>query len=112
MVALARELGLPLNVHCRSAGKKTLETLAAAGAERVLMHAYDGKVGHAMKAAEERGWVFSIPPSVVRSKQKQKLVCRLPLEAMALETDSPVLGPDRNERNEPANILVSLATIA
>lgn len=112
MVALALELELPLNVHCRSAGRQTLEALAAAGAERVLMHAYDGKVGHAMKAADERGWVFSIPPSVVRSTQKQKLVRRLPLEALALETDSPVLGPSRDERNEPANIIVSLETIA
>lgn len=34
----------------------------------------------------------------------QKLARRLPLESLALETDSPVLGPARTERNEPANV--------
>ncbi|MDJ0892557.1 MAG: TatD family hydrolase, partial [Gammaproteobacteria bacterium] len=52
MVALARELGKPLNVHSRSAGRYALEVLREAGAERVLMHAFDGKAGHARAAAE------------------------------------------------------------
>jgi TatD DNase family protein len=36
----------------------------------------------------------------------------LPLEALALETDSPVLGPTREERNEPANVCISARAIA
>ena len=60
----------------------------------------------------EAGYFFSVPPSVVRSPQKQKLVRRLPLSCMLLETDSPVLGPDRDQRNEPANAAVSLMAIA
>ncbi len=62
--------------------------------------------------AWEAGYFFSIPPSVVRSKQKQKLVRQLPLESILLETDSPVLGPTPQERNEPANLLVSLRSVA
>ncbi len=112
LASLAAELDLPLNVHCRSAGKVTLEVLREAGARRVLMHAFDGKAGHALAAAEELGYIFSIPPSVVRSRQKQKLVRLLPLEALALESDSPVLGPEPDQRNEPANVAVSLETIA
>jgi TatD DNase family protein len=53
-----------------------------------------------------------VPPSVVRSAQKQKLVRRLPLEALALESDSPVLGPQRGVRNEPANLTHTLRCIA
>jgi TatD DNase family protein len=49
---------------------------------------------------------------VVRSRQKQKLVKRLPLSCLLIETDSPVLGPSPNERNEPANISLSLKAIA
>lgn len=111
MAALAGELDLPLNVHSRSAGHYTIDLLLGLGSRRVLMHAFDGKASHALRGAEA-GFVFSIPPSIVRSEQKQKLVRALPLEALALETDSPVLGPTREERNEPANVCVSLRAIA
>lgn len=112
MAALAAELNLPLNVHSRSAGHYTLDLLAACNAKRVLMHAFDGKAGYAQQAAESRGWLFSIPPSVVRSAQKQKLVRVLSLESIALESDSPVLGPDPGERNEPANLTHAVRCIA
>lgn len=111
LAALARELDLPLNVHSRSAGHYTLDLLRAAGARRVLMHAFDGKPSYAARAAAD-GYLFSIPPSVVRSDQKQKLVKALPLEALALESDAPVLGPDRAARNEPANLTHALGLIA
>jgi TatD DNase family protein len=110
-VALARELDLPLNVHSRSAGHHTIAFLREQGAVRVLMHAFDGKASHAL-AGVEAGYVFSVPPSVVRSPQKQKLVRRLPLTHLLLETDSPVLGPTREARNEPANAAVSARAIA
>ena len=111
MVALALELDLPLNVHSRSAGERTLDLLRRTGARRVLMHAFDGRAALAVRAADE-GFVFSIPPSVVRSEQKQKLVRRLPLEALALESDSPVLGPTREGRNEPSNVAIAAEFVA
>lgn len=111
MAALSAELAIPLNVHSRSAGHYTVDLLLAAGAQQVLMHAFDGKASHAVRAAEA-GFLFSVPPSVVRSDQKQKLVRRLPLESLALESDSPVLGPDREQRNEPANLTFSRNFIA
>lgn len=111
MADLSRELRLPLNVHSRSAGHYAVDLLLATGAERVLMHAFDGKTSHAVRAAEA-GYLFSVPPSVVRSEQKQKLVRGLPLESLALESDSPVLGPDRDQRNEPANLTFARSFIA
>ncbi len=110
-VALAAELDLPLNVHSRSAGRATIELLLAHGARRVLMHAFDGRAQSALPGVEA-GFFFSVPPSVVRSPQKQKLVRRLPLEHLLVETDSPVLGPVPGERNEPANVQISLRAIA
>jgi TatD DNase family protein len=109
--ALSRETGLPLNVHSRSAGHYTLDFLREQGARKVLMHAFDGRAHYAL-AGVEAGYFFSVPPSVVRSPQKQKLVRRLPLDSMLLETDSPVLGPDKTRRNEPANALRSAERIA
>lgn len=110
-IELSKGLNLPLNVHSRSAGRYAVGLLLESGATRVQMHAFDGKASAALPAVEA-GFFFSIPPSVVRSRQKQKLVKHLPLSCLLVETDSPVLGPDPKERNEPANITVSIKTIA
>lgn len=110
-VDLAGELELPLNVHSRSAGRHAVGLLLERGAKKVQLHAFDGKASAALPAVEA-GFFFSIPPSVLRSRQKQKLVRHLPLSCLLLETDSPVLGPSREERNEPANVILALDAIA
>ena len=110
-IGLALELDLPLNVHSRSAGRHAIELLIEQGARRVQLHAFDGKAGSA-RPALKAGYFFSIPPSVVRSRQKQKLVRQLPLSHLLLETDSPVLGPDAEQRNEPANIVWAAEAVA
>jgi len=110
-ITLSKELDLPLNVHSRSAGRHAVSLLLECGADRVQMHAFDGKASAALPAVEA-GYFFSIPPSVARSRQKQKLVKNLPLSCILVETDSPVLGPDPNVRNEPANVATAVKAIA
>jgi TatD DNase family protein len=110
-IELSKELDLPLNIHSRSAGRHAIALLMENNAVRVQMHAFDGKAAAALPAVEA-GYFFSIPPSVARSRQKQKLVKRLPLSCLLIETDSPVLGPSPDERNEPANIRQSVKAIA
>lgn len=110
-VALSLELDLPLNVHSRSAGRHAVDLLLTNGAKKVQLHAFDGKTGAAQPAVEA-GFFFSIPPSIGRSRQKQKLVRQLPLSCLLIETDSPVLGPDPETRNEPANAKMALRMIA
>ena len=110
-IRLAIELDLPLNVHSRSAGREAIACLLACGARRVQLHAFDGRAQSAL-AAVEAGYFFSIPPSAARSPQKQKLIRRLPLACLLLETDSPVLGPDPGARNEPANLRHALRAVA
>jgi len=110
-IELSKKLNLPLNIHSRSAGRHAIALLLENNASRVQMHAFDGKAAAAMPAVEA-GYFFSIPPSVTRSRQKQKLVKRLPLSCLLIETDSPVLGPSPDERNEPANIRHSVKAIA
>ncbi len=110
-IDLSRECDLPLNIHSRSAGRHAIEMLRQSEAKRVQLHAFDGKWSTAMKGVDA-GYYFSIPPSIVRSRQKQKLVKSLPLENILLETDSPVLGADPEKRNEPANIYLAAHAIA
>ena len=110
-INLSQELDMPLNIHSRSAGRHAVALLLEHGATRVQMHAFDGKASAALPAVEA-GFFFSIPPSVVRSRQKQKLVKHLPLSCLLVETDSPVLGPDPKQRNEPANITLAIKAVA
>ncbi|MFH0727186.1 MAG: TatD family hydrolase [Pseudomonadota bacterium] len=110
-IELSLELDLPLNVHSRSAGRHAVSLLLEKGAKKVQLHAFDGKASSAHPAIEA-GYFFSIPPSIVRSAQKQKLVKHLPLSCLLVETDSPVLGPEPGIRNEPAALMTAVSAIA
>jgi TatD DNase family protein len=110
-IELSKESGLPLNVHSRSAGRHTVDLLLGMSASKVQLHAFDGKFSAALPAVEA-GYFFSVPPSLVRSEQKQKLVRHLPLSSLLVETDSPVLGPVPQVRNEPANVVIAVKAIS
>ncbi len=112
LIALAKEFKLPIQVHSRSAGGKALDVLKSSDARDVHMHAFDGKSSLARTASRDLGFYFSIPPSVVRSPQKRKLVKAINIERLLLETDSPVLGPEKTTRNVPANLSIALQEVA
>lgn len=112
MISLSEEMALPIQVHSRSAGAKALNVLTSCDSKEVHMHAFDGKASLAHAASRDFGYYFSIPTSIVRSPQKRKLVKAVEIERLLLETDSPVLGPERTERNEPSNVEIALMEIA
>ena len=111
MIRLARELRLPLTVHSRGAGRRAIDVLLEEDAGPACLHAFDARAVQGERGAAA-GFAFSIGPSIVRSRVKQKLVPRLPPSAILLETDAPVLGPDRRLRNEPGNLAIALKEVA
>ena len=102
-IELAKELELPVVVHSRSAGRYCLEVLDSLKAEKVVMHSFDGALKYA-RLGFDRGYYFSIPLTVLKNEQKQKLAKEIPEELLLLETDSPVLNP-AGGRNEPSNLI-------
>ncbi len=112
LISIANEAKIPVQVHSRSAGRAALEVLQNANAECVHMHAFDAKSSLARMASNELGYYFSIPTSVVRSPQKQKLVKAVNIERLLIETDSPVLAPERGMRNTPLNLPIVIQEIA
>ncbi len=110
-IELAKRLNLPLIIHSRSAGKYALQILFKYNAERIIMHAFDGSASQAEEGVK-KGYYFSIPPSIARSQQKQKMVKRLPIENLLLESDAPALSPIPGEINKPSNIKISAEWIS
>ncbi|KAI1719982.1 tatD related DNase domain-containing protein [Ditylenchus destructor] len=110
-IKLANEFDLPVNVHSRSAGKPTIDFLIENGATKVLLHAFSGNVKSA-RPGIEHGFHFSVPPSFTISTEKKDLIEAIPTKQLCLETDSPVLGPSRDQRNEPKNVELSAKFIA
>ncbi|MHA2064241.1 MAG: TatD family hydrolase [Candidatus Thorarchaeota archaeon] len=112
LVETASALGIPIQVRSRSAGRVALDILSSMDADMVHMHAFDGRANLVRVASNEMGYYFSIPTSVVRSPQKQKLVKVVNIERLLLETDSPVLSPEKTTRNVPTNLRIALLDVA
>jgi len=110
-VILASKLDLPLVIHSRRAGRIVVNILSRLNYSKIILHAFDGSVDDVQRA-RKLGMYFSIPPSVVYSKQKQRLVRCLDLDEILLESDAPLLGPIRGLRNEPSNIVKVVEKIA
>lgn len=108
---LALRIDKPLILHTRRAEQRTLEILLEEGVVRADFHCYGGKAKLGVRIAEA-GYYLSIPPVVERSEAFQVLVRKLPLDRILTETDCPYMGPDRGERNEPANVPRGVAAIA
>ncbi|HAN32443.1 MAG TPA: hypothetical protein DCQ06_12680 [Myxococcales bacterium] len=102
---------LPLILHTRKAEQRTFEILQQEGVVRADFHCYGGKLKLAKRIAAA-GYYLSIPPVVERAESFQRLAQELPLDRLLTETDSPYMGPDRGERNEPSNVPRGVAAIA
>ena len=111
MVELARRLGKPIIVHSRKAEKEAVETLQSLNYKKVIMHCFMGRM-KLVKQIEDAGWSITIPSLVTTSQHFQNVAARVSINQLLTETDSPYLNPEKDERNEPGNVLLAIRKIA
>ncbi len=112
---LARTFNLPVIIHARRAVEQVRNALRRYPGLRGVLHSFSGSLQQAEQLIE-MGFLlgFGGPVTYPRASRLRRLVARLPLQAMLLETDAPDQ-PDREQRgqrNEPARLPVILAAIA
>jgi TatD DNase family protein len=110
---LAAELGKPVVIHTRAADDDTLDALAEFGGT-VVLHCFSSS--RLLPTALERGWYVSFAGNATFPKavELRLAATQVPAERILAETDSPYLAPQpvRGKRNEPANVVHTLAALA
>ena len=76
------------------------------------IHCFCGPAKLGVKYAEN-GYYLSIPSAVEKHGSSfRKLVELLPMDKILTETDSPYMGPDKGQRNDPTTVIRGVAAIA
>ncbi|GHH76138.1 AraC family transcriptional regulator [Promicromonospora soli] len=104
-IALAKELGLALQIHDRDAHAQVIEVLLADGApELTVFHCFSGDAEMARVCAEN-GWYLSFagPVTFKANDHLRAALAVAPRELILLETDAPYLTPHpyRGQPNAP-----------
>ena len=116
-LALAREVGKPVLLHCREAHADLLAALEAEGAGEIggIMHCFSGDLDVARRCLD-LGLLVSIagPVTYPNARRLGEVVRTLGLEPLLIETDCPYLPPQpwRGQRNEPAYLPATAARVA
>ena len=112
-LALAEELGLPVVIHSRAASAETAAALAPFRGT-VVLHCFSEL--ELLELAVERRYYVSFAGNVTYPKAEalRSVAAQVPADRILAETDSPYLSPQpvRGRRNEPANVMHTLAVLA
>ncbi len=111
VLELAKQLQKPVVIHSRGAELRCIEIMEGLEMKNVVMHCFGGKKA-LIRRCIENGWTFSVPPVITRLNHFEMLVEMTPIKQLLTETDSPYLSPVAGERNEPANVAVTIKRIA
>lgn len=106
-IALAKDLDLPLVIHCRQAEKDLLQILKSALPLPAVVHCFSSDENF-LKECLDCGFYISYTCNVTYKKAQdlREMVRLTPLDKLMLETDAPYLSPEgfRGQRNEPLQI--------
>jgi TatD DNase family protein len=110
---LADELALPVVVHNREASRETADVLAGFG-QAVVLHCFSSP--ELLPLALERRYYVSFAGNATYPKapELRDAATQVPDDRILVETDSPYLSPQpvRGRRNEPANLVHTVAALA
>ena len=113
-LAIARELDLPVVIHCRDATDDCFDLLADEAPPIVVLHCFAAT--DRLDDAIERGWYCSFAGNVTYGSAiaLQEAARSVPDELILLETDAPYLSPvpHRGRPNEPAYVMETLTFVA
>ncbi|MFC1630253.1 TatD family hydrolase [Patescibacteria group bacterium] len=113
-VRLAKELDLPLILHCRMANEDLLGLLNKG---RGVMHCFSGSLEQARKYLE-LGFYIGLNGLIFKNVEglpdPTEVINEVPLERILVETDAPYLTPPdiEEKRNEPLNVCYVAKKIA
>lgn len=116
-IRLAMDTALPLVVHERDAATEAVEILRREGAGRItgVIHCFTGNYDAAC-AYLDLGFYLSFTGIITfkNADALRKVLRKVPLDRIFVETDSPYLTPvpHRGKRNEPAYVRFVAETIA
>lgn len=110
LLSLAEKIKKPVIVHSRKAEKEVIEILETTKLKHVILHSFSGNF-NLIKKAEDLGYKFSIPVSIINSHHFQNLVNKVSISSLLTETDAPYLNPFK-KLNEPSNVKFSVQKIS
>lgn len=108
---LAKKIDKTVIIHSRKAEEDVIEIMEEMKMRKVIMHCFNGKKS-LIRRCVDNGWSFSVPPVITRLEHFRMLVEMVPIEQLLTETDAPYLSPVAGERNEPANVAVTIKIIS
>lgn len=114
-LALARELDLPVILHCRDAFEPLFALLREEPRCRGVMHCFSGTVDEARAALDLGLYVsFAGPLTYPKNDALRAAAKYVPSDRVLVETDAPFLPPQRfrGKRNEPALIVHTVERLA
>jgi len=104
-VEWAKELGLPIVIHCRNSFNEVMEIVTEMKDDRLkgIFHCFSGTLEDAKKVMALGDFMMGIGGTVTyKNTTLPQVLAQVPLEYIVLETDSPYLTPVpfRGKRNE------------
>jgi TatD DNase family protein len=109
LLAMAKEAGKPVIIHCRFSHARTYEMTALAGIERAVFHWFTGEK-EVLSALLDSGYFISVTPALAYSPFHRDAAAFAPLERILVETDAPVEYQGRI--SGPADLVLTLRELA